>query len=341
MTDIVKQSGNRNVDLTPVPGAGRFGSVAAVIVTRNRHASLRRLLCALATQTYPVQEIIVVDNASNDETAAMLRADFRHVTHLLMHDNTGAAGGFARGMEFASGRGVDWIWLFSDDQWPDQGALATLLECEHDLGREAPTLMACWLLRHPEGQIRTRGCRWRRGRATSEWSKPARMASSNGGPPPTPVATEVVTFLGALVGREVVTRIGVPRADFFMGMYEIEYCLRALRAGVGVFVVPEPLVLLDAERDEVVRPPWRGYYQSRNHLIMALESRSVAEIAWWFFRQMKLSVGSLRLDHRGERVRLRLLGGWHAARGITGRTMDPDTGGLRKPRGRSITEPAR
>ena len=48
-------------------------SVAAVVLTRNRAASLRSTLHAISGQSRPVDEIVVVDNASEDDTLDLLR----------------------------------------------------------------------------------------------------------------------------------------------------------------------------------------------------------------------------------------------------------------------------
>ncbi len=49
------------------------GLVSVVIVTWNSAPFLRRCLAALAAQTYPELELIHVDNASKDESAALVR----------------------------------------------------------------------------------------------------------------------------------------------------------------------------------------------------------------------------------------------------------------------------
>jgi len=50
-------------------------TVAAVVVTRNRPALLKRCLEAIDAQTYPVSQLVVLDNASDEPTrACLLRA---------------------------------------------------------------------------------------------------------------------------------------------------------------------------------------------------------------------------------------------------------------------------
>jgi rhamnopyranosyl-N-acetylglucosaminyl-diphospho-decaprenol beta-1,3/1,4-galactofuranosyltransferase len=50
-------------------------TVAAVVVTRNRPALLKRCLEAIDSQTYPVRELVVVDNASDKPTREFLACE--------------------------------------------------------------------------------------------------------------------------------------------------------------------------------------------------------------------------------------------------------------------------
>jgi GT2 family glycosyltransferase len=137
--------------------------------------------------------------------------------------------------------------------------------------------------------------------------------------------TDVLTFAGTLISARAVARLGLPRSEFFMGFEEHEFCLRARAAGMKLVAVPQTLIV---SHDPVprgdARPPWRGYYQTRNHLAMALQHHSPQEAMWWALRQVKFIVATLLLlDRKWERIRLRLLGAWHALAGRGGRIVDP------------------
>ena len=78
-------------------------TVAAVVVTRNRPALLKRCLEAIDSQTYPVAQLVVLDNASDEPTRAFLAgesarrgAEFHSVR---LEENTGGAGGFHEGID--------------------------------------------------------------------------------------------------------------------------------------------------------------------------------------------------------------------------------------------------
>ncbi|WP_255522290.1 glycosyltransferase [Paracoccus sp. NBH48] len=77
-----------------------LNKTAAVIVTFNRSGKLMAVLDALAAQTLRPDIVLVVDNASTDDTAALVqaRADGDPtIRHLRLPANVGGAGGFMPG----------------------------------------------------------------------------------------------------------------------------------------------------------------------------------------------------------------------------------------------------
>lgn len=94
-------------------------AVAVVVVTRNRRRSLARTLAKL-TEHSDADEIIVVDNASDDGTADMVRARFPHVVDVVVrHANEGAAARNAGVMRTSA----PYVAFSDDDSWWAPGAL--------------------------------------------------------------------------------------------------------------------------------------------------------------------------------------------------------------------------
>lgn len=271
------------------------GSVAAAVCTYRRPAMLRECLNALCAQTREINEIVVVDNAAADATAETLSGLARPVTLLSMQENVGPAGGFAEAMRYCYEAGHDWIWLFNDDTAPFPIALERCIDATVFLDGK-PGVVAANALEDGTGDP-----------ALSSW----------------------FTMNGALLHRDVISEIGLPRADFFMCFEEHEYSMRMEQAGLPVFRLPELLVPHVAAGSAGSSPPWRGYYQTRNELLAAIALRSPRRASRWALRQAKFVIAAvLYLDRKWERVRLRAFGAWHGARGISGRTITPDvTGG--------------
>jgi rhamnopyranosyl-N-acetylglucosaminyl-diphospho-decaprenol beta-1,3/1,4-galactofuranosyltransferase len=290
-------------------------SVAAVVITYQRRDMLRRTLEGLRAQERPVDEIVVIDNGTSDGTADMLRRDFPDVTHLRMEENIGPAGALQVGFEHANGKRHRWAWTHSDDILARPEALKTLLATAEQLGDDRLGLLCCWFEPVSTHYFHN-GALWKHRVVQQRWPPV--------GSPPYP--TDVMTFKGALISMAMVPEIGVPVGDYFLMMEEYEYCLRAIRAGFRHYALPMPLLVPLEDEPPGRYPPWRGYYQVRNHLAMVMERRSPGELLWFAIVQGKYLVGAVRGGERvGQRLRLRLLGGWHALRGVTGKTIDPAT----------------
>ena len=106
--------------------------VCAVVVTYNRRAWLIECLQTLLAQSHALDGIVVVNNASTDDTQTAVDAlAVQHPTmcwHIAHNtQNTGGAGGFAQGMQTAHEAGYDWIWVMDDDVLARENALADLL----------------------------------------------------------------------------------------------------------------------------------------------------------------------------------------------------------------------
>jgi glycosyltransferase involved in cell wall biosynthesis len=86
--------------------------VSIIVPTRNRRAWLRQALISVRDQTWPDKEVIVVDEASTDDTLAMLAAEFPE-TRIIRHE-TARGPSAARNAGIAAATG-EWILFLDDD----------------------------------------------------------------------------------------------------------------------------------------------------------------------------------------------------------------------------------
>ena len=105
--------------------------VAAVIVTYNRRALLEQCLGAILQQTRPIDELVIWNNASSDDTELFLKEyPWPQGIEIQVHHsskNIGGAGGFKEGLKRAYQQGHDWIWVMDDDTIPRPDCLHELL----------------------------------------------------------------------------------------------------------------------------------------------------------------------------------------------------------------------
>ncbi|WP_424681507.1 glycosyltransferase [Frateuria sp. YIM B11624] len=240
-------------------------NLTAVVVTFNRRPLLELCLLALANQTRKPDRVLIVDNASTDETRDWLQSWLPHHLPegevLALEVNSGGAGGFAAGMKAAVAGGADWIWMMDDDAEPETKALSILLDAvvtdEAIYGSIATHngIELCWPLFGTDGE-EVAGVR-DTSRVTSVVALP---------------------FLGILVSRRVIETIGYPNADYFLAGDDTEYCFRARGCGIPVMAVGGSVLRHPTShyyRFGVGRfapvcfrmPPWKRYYDVRNRLL--------------------------------------------------------------------------
>jgi rhamnopyranosyl-N-acetylglucosaminyl-diphospho-decaprenol beta-1,3/1,4-galactofuranosyltransferase len=288
-----------------------LGRVCAIVVTFNRKTLLAECLRALQAQERAVDQITVVDNASSDGTVEMLQAEFPEVEVLSLAKNGGGAGGFYAGMKHAFEAKFDWIWLMDDDGKPAPDCLRKLLEQVPD--SDGPRVMVPM---QQDTSGRTYG--------VGVWNKFYVDASAEVSQGERPVTGDYLfAFVGPLISREVVKRIGLPRRNFFIWFDDYEYGLRLHHAAKEcVTVVPEArfhhdiggktreVRLLGRKALRNDSPAWKTYYGTRNHLFTVLRTRrSWREFGWFLTREAWLLVGDLMFESdRWKRAFLRLRG---------------------------------
>lgn len=233
--------------------------VCAVVVTRNRRALLSECLAALSVQTRVPDRILVVDNASTDGTAEMLRADFPNVEVLTLATNQGGAGGFHEGLRAAHEGGSDWIWLMDDDTIPARSCLEALLAALGRVPGPGPALLSSkvvWI----DGRLHPMNCQG----FERERTEAVVQASELGLMP-----LRTATFVSLLVSRRAIDAYGLPLRRYFLWSDDIEYTARILRGASG-FLVPASVAVHKTERAHtaVSATGDRFYFHVRNTLYM-------------------------------------------------------------------------
>lgn len=94
-------------------------SATIAIVTYNRSGLLSRLLESIASMDPKPGHVVVIDNASVDDTTDVVES-YRdrlgtELVYRRLDTNTGGSGGFSEGMRTAYDLGSTWIWLMDDD----------------------------------------------------------------------------------------------------------------------------------------------------------------------------------------------------------------------------------
>ena len=241
-----------------------LNKTAAVIVTFNRSGKLMAVLDALAAQTMRPDIVLVVDNASTDDTAALVQARAEAdptIRHLRLPTNIGGAGGFHAGMKAAYQMGAQYFWVSDDDAYPRPDALQSLHRAltgfQADNGWRPS--FACSRVEWIDGSLCEMNCP----RTVWDWARFVRPGS--------PWAlVDSASFVSVMIPRWAVSEHGLPIPDYFIWFDDAEYTRRIARSYPGIFV-PESVVVHDTPDNRGVnfglvddKSLWKFKYGARN-----------------------------------------------------------------------------
>lgn len=261
--------------------------VVAVVVTFNRMGMLGECVSALLKQTQPVEKIFIVDNASSDGTAALIASLEKEYPNQIegvrLLRNVGGAGGFAQGMLVAALSDADFIWVMDDDAEPRPNCLKRLLE-GFSLTKSAD--IVCPLIfgvknGRPQFYHHKKMSRYLMDRELDDTSS----AEIEG--------IDANAFVGPLIRAEALKELGIPIAQYFIWVDDVEYTFRSGKRG-RLFLKRDALI---DHKDQQGKPvAWKSYYGFRNYMDFIRLHREQSDcyflsIGLLLFRAARASVG--------------------------------------------------
>lgn len=242
-----------------------FPTVAIVVLTWNQRDLTLDCLTSLCEMSYPANRlrIIVVDNASHDDTAAAVKRRFPQVTVLENSDNLGFAEGNNVGIRHALEGPAECVMLLNNDTVVDRHMLSELVSVfEHHpgVGIVGPKM----LYFEPANMIWCAGNRidWRTGASIRLQSEQLDTAI-----PEEPQEVDFITACGILLRRKAIEQIGLLDNRFFIYFEETDWCVRAQRAGWRIVYVPTARLWHKVSAAMGTTSPATDYYMNRNVLL--------------------------------------------------------------------------
>lgn len=236
-------------------------TVAVVVVTYNRADLLTRMLTGLAALDRLPDAVYVVDNASTDHTPDVLAAATNPgLVVIRSEENLGGAGGFHLGVRTAHEAGWDRVWLMDDDVVPAPDCLTVLLAQDEDCLTAVREDTAGDLVEKAAVRFDLRN-------PLAIKPKTEMVESAYGSRDRMPERVEVqnVAFEGFMARRGVIDAIGLPDPSFFIFYDDVDFALRARRAGYRIWAVRDAVLVRQLDFDQQHDlSGWKGYYMYRN-----------------------------------------------------------------------------
>lgn len=252
--------------------------VYVVVLNWNGAEVIRECLESLLAMDYPDFKVVVVDNASTDGSPDEIARFFPQVELLRMTENLMYAGGNNAGIERALGEGADAILLVNNDTRADGGLLSHLargLAENPGTGVTGPKIYyydderTIWSAGGkvivPLGLVHHIGIRKHdSGRYSSRRD------------------VDYLTGCCLLMRSKAIREVGLLDPSYVIYSEDVDWCLRARRAGWGVTFEPEAHLWHKVSHSSGGGlTPFKAYYKMRSNVLIF--RRFARPIHWLFW----------------------------------------------------------
>jgi GT2 family glycosyltransferase len=312
-----------NASIDAAPGAGALPLVLVSVLNWNTPELTMRCLRALAACDYPALRVVVVDNASSDDSVARIRAACPGVTLLQAPTNLGYAAGHALAWRDVEGT-ADAIWLLNSDTEPEAGALRALVDAWREHGdalyagaplRAAPG--GGTMLHFPAKFLAPDA-------VPSALRRDLPQSYDDGWAHAAPRKVGALSGSCLLVPRAVIERHGWLDPAWFLYCEEIDYCWRLRARGVARWLVPQARVWHDGSGSSRTAGAADAvaYYHARNEIVLA--RRHAGRVVATVIAAKKLLRALALLSLHPRRATLIARGAVDGLRGRLGKSVAPE-----------------
>lgn len=270
---------------------------ASVVVSYNRKKLLKEAVESLLAQEVNPSYILIVDNASTDGTEQMIADHFANndiIKYFRLEKNMGGAYGFWYGIKEATKLNVDWISVSDDDAIYSSSYFN---EISNGIKRNPNTLAFTGTVKLTNGDIqkshRRKVANWR---TLKQYEVDVDTYRNN-------FNFDVFTFVGAVLNKKLIKKIGLPKKDFFIWYDDTEYSLR-VRKHTNILNISNALILhktkIPAQSEQSNPTDWKQYYGIRNQLItVKIHAQSpVLAVLYVVYRTVRRMSGTLIKSER-------------------------------------------
>lgn len=245
--------------------------ISVIIPTYNSWQTLKECISSVQNQTQRVFEIIIVDNASTDETSKNILKYFPKVKLVRLQKNSGVTGGRNAGIK-AAFKNTDYLFFFDHDMVADFKMIDELLkviELSEDIGIVTPKIYY-W---GDKQSLRDKSLKkriWSAGTGINLWTGQVLFRGGIDQGQYDQVAEVQVAPAAILIKRGVLKQIKEFDDRYFAVYEDTDFCFRVKKAGFKTFYSPQAIayhkIPLDSKK-ESDRLLTRSYWIGRNRVI--------------------------------------------------------------------------
>ncbi len=262
------------------PVKGDIPRVGVVLLNWNGGEYTILCIASLKASRIPISNILVVDNASKDDSPMRIAEAFPDVELIRAGQNLGFTGGNNLGIGRLLKTGVEYIWILNNDTRVHPDCLSYLLSGMMNDPKIAAATGKI-LYENPSNVI------WYGGARIMRYAQRAVHVGAgeiDHGQYDTPCDTPFLSGCCMLIRREAIEEVGHFNRNFFIYCEDFDWCLRALKLGKRLRYIPEAViwhrVSASVRKNTLTESggtasPLQHYLGTRNHLfVLRLHSGS-------------------------------------------------------------------
>jgi hypothetical protein len=204
-----------------------------IVLNWNGKSDTLRCIDSLARLEYPNFSILVVDNASEDDSVEEIEKRYPGIEIVENNNNLGYSGGNNVGIAVALDEKADYAILLNNDTIVDPQSISVLvsaMEKDDKIGVAGPKVL--WIDQKSRTQSAGLKIRWMTGKTllikSDDWDNEDSESYDVDG----------VSGCAIMIRTDIIHKIGNLNETYFAYWEEIEFCTRAKRAGYRVVCVP-------------------------------------------------------------------------------------------------------
>ena len=207
-------------------------------------------------------EVIVVDNASQQDEASLIAKQYPHVKAIRSNKNLGFAGGNNLGIKAAKGK---YLFLINNDTIFNGfhvEALINRLESSSNIGIICPKIRFTW------GNKIIQYAGYTHLSTITVRNRAIGFGEEDKGQYNTAHPTPYAHGAAMLIKRETITKVGLMPECYFLYYEELDWSMMFTRAGYEIWYDPACTIYHKESQSTGQNSPLRTYYITRNRLLL-------------------------------------------------------------------------
>lgn len=276
-------------------------SIYIILLNYNAYNDTSDCIASLEKITYPNAEIVVVDNASTDDSLSQLQKLYPQLTYIPSQENKGFSGGCNLGIQYALDNNADYVLLLNNDTEVEPDFLEYLVELA-ERNPKAGLVGGKIYFHHDKtklwdagGEINFyKGAGVRRGHNTTDLGKFE--------------TEEEVTFVTGcmmLIRTEVLIQVGLLPECYFFGVEEWDYSCLVKNAGFQLWYCPLSVIYHKVGGSHDDWDPSFYYNFLRSRILFMKRNASNTLYLFWlvkFFIYQHLIKVALNIDPKPRKI---------------------------------------